>query len=360
MAEQVNVLKVEQKPQDRFEEDLEFLRDNDSLYVLPLKFLPLETGMIRRCKLVKTFNLRPAVEMFRLSTHGRGYFLIEDLVEGSTGDMFGWQDDFKDHPDFALLELLGELHSYDIFNLRIKFRQHNIVYEDNDYLTLSDEMKSELQFYMRQFTMPLIRTIFGDGAAEEHSDGDIVQLFRGPAAADAQKNIEMMAEKLRIERTELPNFLDEFSDIYMAISYYKLYADRIGIMNSIFMSELDDIRDTLKWKGDPAVENYCNNTKEILKSLFLEVFQRLDLFERDTRNFWEDLDASRFRDVMWMVKDSQEMIAGVLCGLGTKLSGWREKFPNPELGGAAKRYESLRYEFCPGLPGLLELAAADT
>jgi hypothetical protein len=298
--------------------------------------------------------------MFRLATHGRGFFLMEDILEGGGCEMFGWQVDAKDHPDFALLEVLANLHSYDIFNLRIQFRKHGIDCDQNEYLCVSDEMKLELNVYMRQFTLPLIQTIFGDSVAAEHSDGDIVGLFRNPGASDAQRNIEHMAKKLRIRREELPKFLDDFSDVYLAISYYKLYADRIGMMNSVFMQELDDIRDTLKWKGDPLVEKYCNNTKEMVKALFLEIFQRLDFFERETRGFWSDLDANRFHDVMWMVKDSQEMIAGVLCGLGTKLSGWREKFPTPEIGGTVKRFEVLRYEFCPGLPKLLELAAADS
>ena len=346
--------------QSRSEEDLEFLEDNDSLYIIPLRHLPLETGMLRRCKLVKTYALGTAIEMFRVATHGRGFFLIEDILEGGNCEMFGWQVEAKEHPDFAMLEVLATLQSYDIFNLRIQFRKHGIDCDQNEYLRLSDEMRLELNVYMRQFTLPLIQTVFGDGVAEECSDGDIVSLFRNPGDSDAQRNIEHMAKKLRVRREELPNFLDEFSDVYLAISYYKFYADRIGIMNSIFMQELDDIRDTLKCKGDPLVEQYCNKTKNMVKALFLEVFQRLDVFERETRDFWSDLDANRFHDVMWLVRDSQEMIAGVLCGIGTKLAGWREKFPTPESGSTVKRFEALRYEFYPGLPKLLELAAADS
>ena len=47
--------------------DAEFLRDNDSLYVLPLKFIPLNTSSLRRSRLVKTFSLETAVEVFRVS-----------------------------------------------------------------------------------------------------------------------------------------------------------------------------------------------------------------------------------------------------------------------------------------------------
>ena len=68
--------------------DAEFLRDNDSLYVLPLKFIPLNTSSLRRSRLAKTFSLETAVEDFRVSGHGRGYFLMEDLLKGDVSGLF--------------------------------------------------------------------------------------------------------------------------------------------------------------------------------------------------------------------------------------------------------------------------------
>ena len=82
--------------------------------------------------------------------------------------------------------------------------------------------------------------------------------------------------------------------MYMAISCNKNYADVIGVMNSMFMRELDEIHKLLRWKSDPDVEMICNDTKEVMKSLFLEVYQRLDVFERETKSFWSDLNPGRF------------------------------------------------------------------
>ena len=45
--------------------DLEFLRDNDSPYILPLKYVPLETPALRMGPLVRTFPLDTAVEVVR-------------------------------------------------------------------------------------------------------------------------------------------------------------------------------------------------------------------------------------------------------------------------------------------------------
>jgi hypothetical protein len=103
----------------------------------------------------------------------------------------------------------------------------------------------------------------------------------------------------------------------------------------------------------------CNDTKEVMKSLFLEVYQRLDVFERETNSFWSDLNPGRFWDIRWLVRDSQAMIAGVLCGLGVKLSRWREKFPTINHGSSTIRYEAVRNEIRPGLKRLARLAAAD-
>ena len=339
--------------------DAEFLRDNDSLYVLPLKFIPLNTSLLRRSRLVKTFSLETAVEVFRVSDQGRGYFLMEDLLKGDVSGLFSGASGHQAQLNSEMLVLLSSLHSYDIYNLHIKFRENNIEYKNSQYLQLSEEKKRELAVYKRQFTAPLIQTIFGGGVSDKHSASDIVDIFRDPNSIDAKRNLNRLSAKLCLETEEIPQFLEEFSDVYMAISYNKNYADVIDVMNSMFMRELDEIHKLLRWKSDPDVEMICNDTKEVMKSLFLEVYQRLDVFERETNSFWSDLNPGRFWDIRWLVRDSQAMIAGVLCGLGVKLSRWREKFPTINHGSSTIRYEAVRNEFRPGLKRLARLAAAD-
>ena len=148
--------------------DADFLRDNDSLYVLPLKFIPLNTSSLRRGRLVKTFSLETAVEVFRVSDQGRGFFLMEDLLKGDVSGLFNGSSSNQAQSDSDMLTLLTSLHSYDIYNLRIKFRENNIEYKNSEYLQLSEDKKQELTVYMRQFTAPLIQTIFGGGVSDKH------------------------------------------------------------------------------------------------------------------------------------------------------------------------------------------------
>lgn len=340
--------------------DREFLEDNDSLYTLPLRFVPLQSKALRRGRLVKTFSLDSAIELFKSGDYGRGIMMIDDLVEGNANEMFGWDcGDDEEHPDVTLLRILGDLHSYDVYNLRINFRDHNIDYEAAEYLRLSDDMTAELAVYMRQFTLPLIQTVYGEAESSVYEEDDVAGLFRNPDSAEAKANLRRLSEKLGIGMSEIPSFLDEFSDVYLAVSYYKHYADNISVMSSVVMREIDEIHKSLKWKADPEIEKVCTRTREIVKSLLLEVYQRLDIFERETKDFWVDLDGNRFRDMKWLVRDSQKMIAGVMCGLGVKLARWRERFPTPEHGSSNVRLEALQNEFLPGLKQISGLAAAD-
>lgn len=339
-------------------EDLEFLRDNDSLYVLPLRHVPLETPALRRGRLVKTFPLDTAVEIVRYDG-GMGFFLIEDLLSGGVDEIFGWEEGHK-HADAEIIRVLATLNSYDVYNLRIKFKQHNIDYEGYEYLQLSPDMQKELSVYMREFTRPFIETVFCADALKENPDRDIVSLLQDPDNGDTLQNLQRLSAKLHVHTDEIPKFLDEFSDVYLAVSYYKHYADRGGVMNTSLMEELSKLPEDLKWKHDPEVERGCIETREFMRALFFQVYAKLEEFERETKLFWVDLNPDRFRQLQRLIRESQSMIAGVLCGVGVKLSRWREQFPTAEHGNAGRRYDVMRSEIRPGMGRLMWLATGET
>ena len=339
------------------DQDLDFLRDNDSLYVLPLKYVPLDTLALRRGRLVKTFPLDTAVEIIRY-TGGMGFFLIEDMMSGGVDEIFGWEEGYA-HPDAEMLRVLATLNSYDVYNLRITFRKHGIDYEGYEYLQLSPAMQKELATYMRHFTRPLIDTVFGS-AADRNPDRDIIEMLRTPDTGEALENLRRLSTKLHVHTDEIPTFLDEFSDVYLAVSYYKHYADRIGVLNGSLLAELTKIPQDLKWKHDPEIERGCAECREYLKALLLQVYAKLDEFEQETRRFWADLNPERFRELQKLVKESQSMIAGVLCGVGVKLQRWRERFPTADHGSASRRYEVMRNEIRPGMGRLMWLATGET
>lgn len=340
------------------EQDLEFLRDNDSLYALPLRHVPLETTALRRGRLVKTFPLDSAIEIFKFSDKGMGYFHIDDLLSGRANAVFGWEDGAT-HPDIETLGALSSLESYDVYNLRINLRRKGIAYEGYDYLNLSREMQLKLGAYMREFTVPLIETVFGDTEKVAETDGNVISLLRNPDSGEAMENLNRLSNRLKIAKGEIPAFLEDFSEVYLAVSYYKHYADKISIMNESLVTELDGIYRSLEWKYDPEIQKKCEEVREYLKALMFLVYASLDKFDRETRHFWVDLNGQRFRELQDLVGETQAMIAGVLCGMGVKLTRWREQFPTAEHGSSDRRFEVLRNEIRPGMGKLMALATGE-
>ncbi len=76
--------------------------------------------------------------------------------------MFGWPRN-EDHPDLKMLRGPARLSSYDVYSLRIQFRDLGIEPSSVEYLTLSAEKKDLLQLYMQVFTLPLMSLVYGDG-----------------------------------------------------------------------------------------------------------------------------------------------------------------------------------------------------
>ena len=74
--------------------------------------------------------------------------------------MFGDNPDDRDD-DLHILECVTKLHSFDVYSLRIRLRDANIKVRESEYLSLSENKKSELTDYMKVFTMPLIKQVYG-------------------------------------------------------------------------------------------------------------------------------------------------------------------------------------------------------
>jgi hypothetical protein len=148
--------------------------------------------------------------------------------------------------------------------------------------------------------------------------------------------------------------------VYLAVSYYKHYADRSRVVNSSLMEELGKLPDKLKWKHDPEVERGCMEIREFMRALLFQTYAKLDEFERETKLFRVDLNPERFRNLHVLVREPQSIIAGVLCGIGVKLSRWRQRFPAAEHGSALRRYEVMRNDIRPRIRRLMWLATGET
>ena len=85
--------------------------DRDSLHILPLEILPLETPSLNRARLIKNVRPKSVIELFKDADTGSGQIDIEDLPH-----QFNW--DMSDPPDdMVMLRKVGMLPSYDVYSL---------------------------------------------------------------------------------------------------------------------------------------------------------------------------------------------------------------------------------------------------
>ncbi len=334
-------------------EDTQFRRDLDSLYVLPLRILPLASNALQRAKMVKDSRLNSAIEIFSDKATGTGLVCLDDLKPATFGIS---RREFK--ADQAMLMSLGRLNSFDVYSLRICLRELNIEVESDAYLDLSDAKKGELADYMKAFTMPLIKQVYGTTEVGADGAGDIVKLFSDPDVEVAIQKLRRLSDILNIELHEIPKFLEDFSDIYLSLAYYQQYLDDITPKIIAFIDEMPMLKSNWQLRQDPRLMDACDSLEASLNDLIASVTVRFESFTRETEQMWENINAERFRKVEALIKAHHATIGGILCGVGGKMNAWRTAFKDAEAGGPIGRSEVILSDIVPGLDKIVKLDAA--
>lgn len=337
--------------------DTDFARDNDSLYVMPLQIIPFETTALRRGRLIRNTVLQPAIEVFRSDDGVSGQILINDITPEFGHLHFGWS--LKDiHPDYKILRQLANLTSYDIYSLRIFFREHDIPLQSVAYLTLSADKKVQLNGYMQSFTQPLVKHIYGDAHVGTKDATDIVRLFSDPDSGKALARIERLADLLNLTVRGIPAFLEDFADIYLSFSYYQEHLDDIVPKMLDMVRELDELKQNWQMKQDANLMSACQDLINDLSDLTSSTTGRFESFHKNTENMWDNISAERFRATEKMIKSYHTTIGGVLCGLGIKMNAWKKRFPSAEVGGPQARAEMILSSMRPGMELIKKIDAA--
>jgi hypothetical protein len=112
---------------------------------------------------------------------------------------FGWPES-PTHPDLVLLRKLVLLPSFDVYSLRILFRDNAIPITTNAVFTLSPAKVKELSTYMMSFTRPLIKEIYQDVELNISSFEEVLALFRTPDRKKAHERLDVMAKTRHRDR----------------------------------------------------------------------------------------------------------------------------------------------------------------
>ena len=319
------------------------------MFVLPLSLIPLETPALQTAKLIKNARLKSVVEIFSDEQSGSGQVDVEKL-----GNMFGWPED-QMHPDLMVLRRLSLLPSYDVYSLRISLREHGIAVNDFSSLRLSPDKAKELTKYMVMFTRPLMKMLYGEDGVNIESYDDLLKLFRDPDIKKARQRLEQMADSLNIEVMDVPRFLEDYGDTFMSLSYYRYCLDRLAPYFSQCVDSLGPIRSHFQLKQNVNLMRTCDTIEEVVNSMSASITGRLEVFERRSREMWENLTQEEFRSVKGMIERYHVSIGAVLCGLSVKMNSYAKSFPNPRSGGPVKRADFMVSEMIQGIELIREM-----
>lgn len=327
--------------------------DRDSLHILPLSIIPLQTPGLTRARMIKNVRLESVVELFGDPNTGSGQVDIEDLPRA-----FGWSE-ARVHPDLTVIRKLALLPSFDMYSLRVLLREHGIRINDCSALRLSKRKNAELTEYMTRFTRPLIMNVYGAaGDRSIHSFEDLVALFRDPDVKKALGKLKIMAARLEIRVDQVPKFLEDYGDIFLSLSYYRQALDSIEPTAASFGEVIRQLREHWQLRKDQNLMKTCAMMLEVLETVMGTLKGRFTRFDRSTADLWSNVSAERFRKVQDLITSYHTTIGGVLCALTVKMDAWSRMFPSPEAGGPMKRADFIFTEMRPGFDRILRIEQA--
>ena len=328
--------------------------DRDSLHVLPLADLPMQTPGLKHARLIKNVRLESVVEVFKDATAGSGQLGIEDLSHE-----FGWKIT-EPPPDLLMLRQLGMLPSYDVYSLRVSLRDQGIEVNSVEALKLTEEKGVELTEYMKDFTRPLISQIYAEDDVTITDFDDVIKLFRDPDIEKALEKIKMMAEKLDIRPKEIPKFMEDYGDIFLSLSYYRQCLDSLQPVIHGFLEAVHELRGNFQLKHDIGLMQACDLIESTINSRVSGIVNRFENFEKDTKHMWDEISAERFRRVEQVISSYHTTIGGVLCALSVKMDAWARLFPDPKMGGPGKKAEFIMGEMKQGITRIQKVEHSTT
>lgn len=321
----------------------------DSLHILPLSIIPLETPGLARARLIKNSHLDSVIELYHDDSTGSGQLEPSQLAK-----VFNWKG-AEGYEDQRIVTALSGLNSYDVYSLRIELRRLGIEVNDVEKLQLSEQKRAELTGYMRTFTSPLLREVYGNSDVEINDFDHLLQMFANPDKKAAIANLKKMAERLDIEVFAVPAFLEEYADIFLSLAYYKSCLDDLIPKITRFLEAMRDLQDSFQMRSDPILMETCGTLSSRLNDITSSITGRFESFDRNSQSMWDNLSAESFRKVRSLIESHHTTVGGVLCGLWLKMSIWENQGGRRKRSGPVQRAEFIMSHMRSGMGRIKEI-----
>lgn len=157
-----------------------------------------------------------------------------------------------------------------------------------------------------------------------------------------------MAEKLNINRDDIPAFLEDYGDIFLSLAYYRQCLDQVVPSVTNFIQSMDEIRTSQQLSNNKNLIKTCRWMEITFNKLVLAITGRFESFDLSSKYLWDNLSAERFRKVELLIHKHHTTLGEVLCVLSIKMTAWNNLFPDNAVGGPIKRSEFIMSEMLHG------------
>lgn len=329
------------------ESDERELTAEDEIDQLPLDAMPLNSNTLKKAKLIKNSKLQTVLELYNDANIGS-----LQLDPDALHEIFTTENE-KLAEDQRLITRLSTLDSFDVFSLRGSLEEMGIEVENLDALELSEEMQSRLKKYAGEFTAPLLMNIFSMTKPQAREAGSIRQFLNNPDPKIVQKNLKKMSEQTGIPVAEIPEFIEEYSEVYMSVAYYRNNFESISGDMARFFEWVEVLKNHKDVAANPQTAISCTNVQRQLEYLYVSMQQRLELFQYNFEGFWKDINRENLQKLREEIAEVHRSMGVTLCGLVVKMRAWAREFPSNDVGGFQKRSKYVFSELEPGLDKLV-------
>ncbi len=313
--------------------------EKDAIDILPLSSIPLTSNALKNAKLIKNARMETAIELHKDALTGSLQIAPEsmkDFMETSLRDQ-------------QIISSLASLQSFDVYSLRANLKKLGVEVKDADALELSDDIKERLSIYSLAFIRPLVEKIFGEGRTDLDSVEGLQNIFRDPNIARVKENLLIMSGKTGIALTEIPQFLEEYSDVFLSVAYYRHSFDSTQPDVDRFLLWMQEVRASREAASSPSTIARCKQVEDILRFLANSIRARLAQFQDSFELFWTDINRQSFLQMRRQIEENHSSVGAVLCGLVVKMEMWKKEFPDAAVGGPSARIKFVLTEIEPGI-----------
>jgi hypothetical protein len=311
--------------------------------------LPVQHPVLRKSKLIKNARFESVVELYREDSVGSAQYHLEAAAKML-------EIDLRSSEDLNLLRNVALLPAFDVFSVRLLLREMGIQVDDNDGLALPPATAEQLDAHMRKFTIPLLRYVYGDQALETATLQQLIRQFRDPDVERAGAHLKRLAEKFGIPVSQVPRFLEDYSDTFLAIALYQHTLAKMEPSVDAFLRAVERLAADSQFQKNRIILASLNRVDSDFRHIIKSVAKRLGASERLIKLLWSQNSDGNFATLQTRIREFHFLIAYLLCGIAAKVNAWNAAFPAVGLGNPARRAELITTDITVALEQLRKAA----